>query len=402
MASDELKLALSNPGLSAALEIWQRDRAAISSAMADFAALQKESNLTQALHALNSVAGEHRRIGKVLADFGLGASTSGIGNALKELADLPSISKLAGELTLGTSYLRTLGEMPRLADIGKALNPTLHDLTTDLRSRDGFSENWQTYLKGFVDFPQTAGIGKTILAASRTASVNFSSVHFEELFTAPPAGRAAYRVLTTTSQYARRNAKYVHSLRAKSVESDLRSLPSEGLSAHSSTLLALTVGERDGQDTTSHESFLLENLHRLDPDLATNYRGMKAAFRNQGTDWWTQAGSSGRKLVEGVIEKVAPDTIVVPWSVENDYQLRSPRQATRRAKITWLCSLVSNADYGSCLRSQLVALLSVMDYLNKAVHTNGDRELARRFGAVLRDVEELVRHLLTIWLIRRG
>lgn len=387
-----LTIGFSDPALLEAIKAWERDREAISRAVAQVAEFGISDGVRRAIQDMARMADENKKFVSSLRTAGM----------FPDLTQFQAISGLVGELALGSSHLRHIGLSPDVTSIGKALTTQLRNLTKDIGPLQGSGEQWRNYFTAFVDLEATATIGESLRTAAAITSLNFSSVDYDALFRGGASEPTVLGLLHGTSRFARRSAEFVETIETSPVDKELEALPAEGLSAHSHVLRTLASDEEVEIGKSDHESFLIEHLPKLSPTLLTNYRGMKAAMRRQDVDWWTQAGSSGRKLAIGILDAVAPHSVVVPWSITRGYELHDKTHAKRSAQVMWFSEQVSNPAYGKAVLAQLNALLKVVRYLNETQHTNGAEATIGSFESVVFDVETFANHLLRIWLIKLG
>jgi hypothetical protein len=143
-------------------------------------------------------------------------------------------------------------------------------------------------------------------------------------------------------------------------------------------------------------------LPELSPAFLDQYRGVKARSMDRGPDWWTQGGSSMRKLLKGVLHTAAPNELVLPWANQNNRELDSAGRPTRATKVEWLCQFIPNASYRAYVRTELNSALALIGFLDAAQHVDEFPEFEQQYDWTILRVGVAIRHILKIWKTRQG
>lgn len=198
-----------------------------------------------------------------------------------------------------------------------------------------------------------------------------------------------------------------------SVPQFVSELPTLGLFVHTRAVRSITPHEalepdKETQslsllvDITTETVLVLETtLPELNPAFLEQYRGAKARSADRGPDWWTQGGSSMRKLLKGVLHTAAPNDLVLPWAKHNKKELDRNGRPTRATKVEWLCQFIENDDYRAYVRTELNSALALIDLLDATQHVDDFPEFEHQYEWIILRVEVAIRHILTIWKARR-
>ena len=194
-----------------------------------------------------------------------------------------------------------------------------------------------------------------------------------------------------------------------SVPAFVSELPTLGVFVHTRAVCSITPHEsieadkeKQSQslrvDITTETALVLEaTLPELNPAFLDQYHGAKARSTYRGPDWWTQGGSSIRKLLKGVLHTAAPNERVLPWAKQNNKELDRNGRPTRATKIEWLCQFIDNDAYRAYVRTELNSALALIDLLNATQHIDDFPEFEQQYDWTILRVEVAIRHILTIW-----
>jgi hypothetical protein len=186
------------------------------------------------------------------------------------------------------------------------------------------------------------------------------------------------------------------------------------LFVHTGAVRSITPHEAMAEDDNEQSSSLLINveqktvafleqtLPQLKPAFLSQFRGARERARSRGDDFWTQGGSSLRKLIKGVLHTVAPDDQVLPWAIRNKKELDRVGRPTRATKIEWLCEPVQNGDYRAYMRSELESALALVKLIDNTQHVDDFGEFETRYDWMVVRVEVAVEQMLQLWKLRRG
>ncbi len=189
-------------------------------------------------------------------------------------------------------------------------------------------------------------------------------------------------------------------------------LPTLGVFVHTGAVRSITPHEPLEADeeerslslrvdiTTETIVFLEGTLSDLSPAFLDQYRGAKARSTDRGPDWWTQGGSSMRKLLKGVLHTAAPNEVVLPWAIQNHKELDRVGRPTRATKVEWLCQFVPNDAYRAYVRTELNSALALIELLDATQHLDEFPEFEQQYDWTILRVEVAIRHILTIWKAR--
>jgi hypothetical protein len=221
-----------------------------------------------------------------------------------------------------------------------------------------------------------------------------------------------------TDRLSLRYADLISSLETSKASSSASSfvseLPTHGVFVHTNAVRSITPHEpleaRDegrslslrGDITTETVVFLEGTLGDLSPAFLDQYRGAKARSTDRGPDWWTQGGSSMRKLLKGVLHTAAPNELVLPWARQNNKECDRVGRPTRATKLEWLCQFIPNEAYRSYVRTELNSALALIDLLDAAQHVDEFPEFEQQYDWTILRVEVAIRHILTVWKNRQG
>jgi hypothetical protein len=198
-----------------------------------------------------------------------------------------------------------------------------------------------------------------------------------------------------------------------SVPQFVSELPTLGLFVHTRAVRSITPHEsletdKETQslslrlDITTETVLVLETmLPELNPAFLEQYRGAKGRSADRGPDWWTQGGSSMRKLLKGVLHTAAPNELVLPWAKHNNKELDRNGRPTRATKVEWLCQFIENDDYRAYVWTELNSALALIDLLDATQHVDDFSEFEQQYDWIILRVEVAIRHVLTIWKARR-
>jgi hypothetical protein len=199
-----------------------------------------------------------------------------------------------------------------------------------------------------------------------------------------------------------------------SASSFVSELPTLGVFVHTNAVRSITPHEPleahdegrslslRGDITTETVVFLEGTLGELSPAFLDQYRGAKARSTDRGPDWWTQGGSSMRKLLKGVLHTAAPNELVLPWARQNNKECDRVGRPTRATKVEWLCQFIPNEAYRSYVRTELNSALALIDLLDAAQHVDEFPEFEQQYDWTILRVEVAIRHILTVWKNRQG
>lgn len=169
--------------------------------------------------------------------------------------------------------------------------------------------------------------------------------------------------------------------------------PHDALDAHEEqTALSLRV-----EIATETGAFLEATLFELKPAFLDQYRGAKMRITERGPDWWTQGGSSMRKLLKGVLHTAAPNELVLPWAQQKNKALDRNGRPTRATKIEWLCQFIPNDAYRAFVREELNSALALIELIDMTQHVDDFPEFEQQYNWTMLRAEVAVRHILTIW-----
>lgn len=221
-----------------------------------------------------------------------------------------------------------------------------------------------------------------------------------------------------TDSLALRHADLIASLEASegflaSVPGFVSELPTLGVFVHTRAVRSITphepieAGEERKSlslrvDITTETVLVLETtLPELSPAFLDQYRGAKERAAHRGPDWWTQGGSSMRKLLKGVLHTAAPNEVVLPWAKQNNKELDRNGRPTRASKIEWLCQFIGNDAHRAYVRTELNSALALIDLLDVTQHVDDFPEFEQQYDWTILRVEVAIRHVLTIWKARQ-
>jgi hypothetical protein len=222
-----------------------------------------------------------------------------------------------------------------------------------------------------------------------------------------------------TDRLSLRHADLIASLETSegllaSASSFVYELPTLGVFVHTGAVRSITPHESLEADeeerslslrvdiTTETGVFLEGTLGELSPAFLDQYRGAKARSADRGPDWWTQGGSSMRKLLKGVLHTAAPNELVLPWATQNKKDLDRAGRPTRATKVEWLCQSIPNDTYRAYVRTELNSALALIELLDATQHVDEFPEFEQQYTWTILRVEVAIRHILTIWKTRQG
>ena len=163
-------------------------------------------------------------------------------------------------------------------------------------------------------------------------------------------------------------------------------------------LLGFPLQEPPKSSIESRRNVSLEfKLAAFEPAFADQFRGARLRSEERGPDWLTQAATSYRKLLLGLLHAAAPDELVLPWVQSPRDQLDQRGHPKRRTKIDWLCSSIQDKRYRRFVRIELYSALEVLDLLNRAVHANEFPELEETFMSVDARMAFAIRHISRLY-----
>jgi hypothetical protein len=199
-----------------------------------------------------------------------------------------------------------------------------------------------------------------------------------------------------------------------SVPGFVSELPTLGVFVHTHAVRSITPHEplEAGEEkkalslrvsiTTETVLVLETTLPELNPAFLDQYRGAKARSADRGPDWWTQGGSSMRKLLKGVLHTAAPNELVLPWAKQNNKELDRNGRPTRATKVEWLCQFIGNDAHRAYVRTELNSALALIDLLDVTQHVDDFPEFEQQYDWTILRVEVAIRHMLTIWKARHA
>lgn len=138
---------------------------------------------------------------------------------------------------------------------------------------------------------------------------------------------------------------------------------------------------------------LVERLANLDAGLLSMLRGAKEALASNNLDKHRHAVISVRELVTQVLHLLAPDERVRKWSDNPEHYSRDGRP-TRRARISFVTSVVDSPVFSKFVEADLIAAEGVFDLLHKGTHRVETPFTDEQVAALIARVEGL----LHFWL----
>jgi hypothetical protein len=103
----------------------------------------------------------------------------------------------------------------------------------------------------------------------------------------------------------------------------------------------------------------------------------------------------------GVLHRVAPDDLVLPWVTDKKKQLDRNGHPTRGTKVAWLCQFVPNESYRKFVKTDLDSALALIEIFDSAVHVDEFPEFEETFSWTTLRLKTAMRHILTIWKDRQ-
>jgi hypothetical protein len=267
------------------------------------------------------------------------------------------------------------------------------------------------------DFAAEIASASSYITLANTAYSTVDWSHIEQLV---EADRAKYEgILRITDELTSRHADLIASLsipegRLATVPSFVTEFPAADLFAHGLAVRSVTPhrkyrdpeeeqqieGKRVDLANTTH-AFLETALEELKPAFLHQWRGAKARAQDRGPDWCTQSGASMRKLLKGVLHRVASDDIVLPWALKHGKPLDDNGHPTRATKVEWLCQFIPEPEYRRLVDTQIRAALKVIAMLNASQHEDDVAEVEEQFDEIMLRAEVAITHILTIYKDRQ-
>jgi hypothetical protein len=168
------------------------------------------------------------------------------------------------------------------------------------------------------------------------------------------------------------------------------------------TLLA-EDGSEDALEVLSHDPLALDALIiEWRPSLLEPLKGSRHALNSRGPDYIRQHGASLRELMRAALHALAPDAEVLSWAQQNQL-IDNKGRPTRRARVTFICTLGTPTPYADLVTRVVDHYLSVVDFLDKGVHRiqiSAPDDQHAKLQVAQRNAENVLRQLISLRLLR--
>ena len=141
-----------------------------------------------------------------------------------------------------------------------------------------------------------------------------------------------------------------------------------------STALELSVPDGEISDDNSaivlsevreEVSGVVDLLNRVNPALATAYRGAREALSSTNSDRKRHVLSSLREMWMHLLRQIAPDEKVIPWALGTSNDLLHDGRPTRKARILYVCRDINHGPFTAFVNADTGALVKLVELFNR-------------------------------------